>query len=754
MLAAYELGQIIDSGREWSRLQWAERVVTAGEGGRAGRGADGESGWLQRIDISEDRKADQLKFVVTANRARAEETLAAGQLRLADDFIARASASVQSNSDLSKTLFEMLVPLRLKESVPDQRDTVLVVDEVSARFPWELLEDRWSKRGRPLGVVSGLVRQLRTGEFRAQPAYAVGNTAYVVGNPNLGGWDRFDDLPGAREEAGRVQQVLQKAGFDVADAIDASSSTIIDKLHTKPWRVLHLAGHGEHEYELELPLPADAPPIELPDGGLAKRLPQRRTVSGMVIGNRSFLTPGDVEQMRYVPELVFVNCCHLGKTENRVAHFNRLAANLGVQFIRMGVRAVVCAGWAVEDRAALVFAETFYTRMARGDTFMVSVQRARQAAFDADPNVNTWGAYQCYGDPAYCLVKGEARRTRQWADYVSPSELVRDLNDLAESARSGRKRGGYDDSAMQNQLREAIDARLDRIPGACRGDRRDAWLNRADVCAAVGFAYGEGMMFEDAIEWLNRALAGSVGDCPLRAVEQCANFRVRLAAREWSELRAAALAGSVSPTDLTKQQARLADEIESTIGELDLINMRSPSPGRLTLLGSACKRLAWVQTERGPRVEALLNMAQYYRDAFDASHQDDCYSFNNWAVACLLLEALDPAYRRGDWHSTLADLCEHQAVLAARRNEENPSLWAATGLGDLDVVQLLLASADAAECARRGASAAERYAMAFARGASPREVASIREHLDFLIELTGDWPAAVRDALQVVRRAL
>ena len=182
--------------------------------------------------------------------------------------------------------------------------------------------------------------------------------------------------------------------------------------------------------------------------------------------------------------------------------------------------------------------------------------------------------------------------------------------------------------------------------------------------------------------------------------------------------------------------------------------MRSPSPGRLTLLGSACKRLAWVQTERGPRVEALLNMAQYYRDAFDASHQDDCYSFNNWAVACLLLEALDPAYRRGDWHSTLADLCEHQAVLAARRNEENPSLWAATGLGDLDVVQLLLASADAAECARRGASAAERYAMAFARGASPREVASIREHLDFLIELTGDWPAAVRDALQVVRRAL
>jgi hypothetical protein len=754
MLAAYELGQLIDSGREWARVDWSERVVVAGDGRRVGRGADSEAGWLQRIDITEDRKADRLKFVVTANRARAEETLAAGQLRLADDFIARACGSVESKSDLSKTLFEMLVPLRLKESVPDQRDTVLVVDEVSARFPWELLEDRWSKRGRPLGVVAGLVRQLRTGEFREQPAYAAGNTAYVVGNPNLGGWDRYDDLPGAREEAGRVQQVLQKAGFDVADAIDAGSSAIIDKLHAKPWRVLHLAGHGEHEYDLELPAPADAQPLELPDGGLAKRLPQRRIVSGMVIGHRSFLTPGDIEQMRYVPELVFVNCCHLGKTENRTANFNRLAANLGVQFIRMGVRAVVCAGWAVEDRAALVFAETFYTRMSRGDAFMWAVQRARQAAYDADPNVNTWGAYQCYGDPAYRLVKGEAGQTRSWAKYVSPSELVRDLSDLAESARGARKQGGYDDTAMQATLRASIDDRLEHIPEVGRGAGARSWMRRADVCAAVGFAYGEGLMFTDAVEWLNKALASTSGDCPVRAVEQCANFQVRLAAKEWSELRAAAADASIGAAELSEKQARLAERIEAAIAELDLINMRSPNAERLALLGGACKRLAWVQTDRAPRAEALLNMAQYYRRAFEAWEEDDSYSFNNWAIACLLLESVDPAYSQGDWHGSLADLCENQTKLAGQRNDENPSLWTATGLADLEVVQLLLARADAAACARRGAAAAELYAAAFARGASPREIASIEEHLDFLIELTDGWPPAVRTALQGVRRTV
>ena len=44
------------------------------------------------IEIVEEPKADRLRFIATTDRARAEETLATGQLRLADAFIAQASA--------------------------------------------------------------------------------------------------------------------------------------------------------------------------------------------------------------------------------------------------------------------------------------------------------------------------------------------------------------------------------------------------------------------------------------------------------------------------------------------------------------------------------------------------------------------------------------------------------------------------------------------------------------------------------------
>jgi CHAT domain-containing protein len=60
----------------------------------------------------------------------------------------------------------------------------------------------------------------------------------------------------------------------------------------------------------------------------------------------------------------------------------------------MGVRAVVAAGWEVDDDAAQTFAQTFYDRMLSGASFGEAVFRARKAAFDNHPLVNTWGAYQ------------------------------------------------------------------------------------------------------------------------------------------------------------------------------------------------------------------------------------------------------------------------------------------------------------------------------------------------------------------------
>jgi hypothetical protein len=387
-----------------------------------------------------------------------------------------------------------------------------------------------------------------------------------------------------------------------------------------------------------------------------------------------------------------------------------------------------------------------------------AVLMARQAAWSAHPGANTWGAYQCYGDPGYRLVRDEAEHRKAVSpDFLAPSELATEARNLAEATRMQSKEKNSDDAALQARLRERIDALLARIPEPARGQGKENWLARGDVCAAIGFAYGEGRMFAEAVEWLNKALAARVGDCPVRAAEQCANFDVRLAAQEWADLRAAR--GGQGQDDAASQarRAAIAERIEGALYELDVINTRAQTDERLELLGSACKRLAWVQTGKD-RVEALLNMAAYYRRAFDFLLEEDAYAFNNWAVACLLLEHLDPAYSRGDWHPALAALRERQVVAARQVNADDPSFWGDSGLADLQVVELLMSGDAAARCAELARSAAAQYAAAFARGASLREVASIQEHLDFLVELTADparpWPAAVREALAAIRRTM
>ncbi len=759
--AAKELAVLTESADLGPRIQWREGTVIPGEGRRQRSRFDADQSWWQRIEVTEDRRADCLRFVTTADRARAEESLAEGQLLLADRFIAQACGSAAASSEVSKTLFEMLLPQRLKQSSPDQRAIVLLLDEAAARFPWELLEDRWSHQGRPPAVTSGIVRQLKSSEYRIEPLHAFENTVLVVGNPDLDGWATFPDLPGARREAERVRNLFARAGYVAGEAIDARATEIVDHLHARPWRVLHLAGHGEHDFEIDdtgtvsdaAAVAAQAAPVELPDGRLAVPLKRRKKVSGMVIGRDMFLTPGDVKQMRHVPELVFINCCHLGNTGGGAAQFNRLAANLGVEFIRMGVRAVVCAGWAVDDAAALTFAEAFYGRMLAGSEFGDAVRRARAETWNAHPGVNTWGAYQCYGDPGFRLVRDANGFDRSPPpSFFAPSELVTELDNLTESIGMIGRRRERDEDAIAAELRQRIDGLLARVPDAARA----GWLKRADVCASMGFAYGEAKLFEEAVEWLDRALRSSDGDCPVRAAEQFANYQVRLAAQAWAALRAS----GVDPDSQAMQirRSELAEQIEAALVQLDVINSRASTDERLVLLGSACKRLAWVQSAR-PRVEALLNMAQYYREALDRRGGDDVYSFNNWAVACLLLRRLDAERAVGPWLGALAEMTERQVASTRTKLEESPSLWLATGLGDLQIVRLLLAADDPkADPAALGRSAGELYAAAFARGASPREVASIQEHLDFLIELTGDgearWPRPVAEALAAVRRAM
>jgi hypothetical protein len=742
--AAEALDSILVDGQLSYRVAWPQRVIEAGQGRRRRVCCDDAPGWWHRMEIIEEKGGGGLRFIASTDRARAEVTQATGQLALADAFIRQASQSSSSNTEVAKTLFEMLLPNRLKELTPRQTDLVLLVDEVSARYPWELLEDRWSQTDRPPAVSAGLVRQLKTPGFRPQPAHAATASAFVVGNPDLGGWESFPDLPGARQEAQKVAGLLRAGGHGVSDCIDEKADTIVKMLHQDAWRILHLAGHGEHEMVLEEDAAAQV------DGEDERPVSKRRQpLSGMVIGRKTFLTPGDVEQMRWVPEVVFINCCHLGKTgASRHGKYSLLAANLGVQFITMGVKAVVAAGWAVDDGAASAFAESFYTRLLDGETFGEAVRAAREEVWTRFPNVNTWGAYQCYGDPGYRLHGDGATPARHGEKrYHAPSELVADLENHAESIRVQiREKEKEGDEDALGDMRD----RIVRLFAAIPEEKQAEWLARADVAAAAGFAWGETGAWSEAVEWLEKALHATEGDCPVRAVEQCANFRVRLSAQRWQQMR-----HTVDRKGAEAGRPALIRDIELAIRELDYVNERAPTGERLNLLGSACKRLAWVHTETTPRLEALVNMANYYCHAFVGDQEPDPYPFTNWAIARVLAVQLDPA-QGGEWQTTLEDECRRMIDVARSRLAEKPNFWDAVAEADCELV-LLLENRDVTVGAADEAASriTELYRTAARRGASPREYASVVEHLDFVIDVAGlKAGSPVGDALRAIRTAL
>ena len=198
----------------------------------------------------------------------------------------------------------------------------------------------------------------------------------MIGPPDAPAWPT---LPGAREEAHRIADLCRDRGYKPTLLVNASSRDVQTEVFASDARVLHIAAHGQYSDN----------PFE----------------SGVVIGDNEYFTTANVAAMRRVPEFVFLNCCHLGQlgpdTKPATA-FPALAASLAEGFMSAGVRAVIAAGWTVDDAAGLKFARTFYEAVPRrravrrgrprgtaGDARASSRPRARGARFSATAAPNT-----------------------------------------------------------------------------------------------------------------------------------------------------------------------------------------------------------------------------------------------------------------------------------------------------------------------------------------------------------------------------
>ena len=373
--------------------------------------------------------------------------------------------------------------------------------------PWEMLQ----ADDQPLALKTAMVRTFASTRYRRNPMILTRKVACVIANPSTRGYhaafgdpvaaaparhaDHLPDLPGAAAEGAAIRDLLAECGYEVTYGEGLEALDVFARLFHQPWRILALAAHGVFR-------------IVARDG---------RPRSGVVLSDGLLLTAAEVGQMEIVPELVFLNCCHLGAMTVRSETANRLAYSLARELIEIGVRCVVVAGWQVNDEAAKVFATTFFDGFVRRcQPFGPAVFAARRSTWERFPQYNTWGAYQAYGDPEHVL-EPSAGETEGWsaAAMVSPAELVNTL-DCARVALSHEPR----DLAT---LEPELSALLARGPAA--------WQALPEVQAAIGAVYGElgAAGFEPARAAYCRAieLEDRSGRVPIRTVEQLAKLELR-----------------------------------------------------------------------------------------------------------------------------------------------------------------------------------------------------------------------------------
>jgi tetratricopeptide (TPR) repeat protein/pimeloyl-ACP methyl ester carboxylesterase len=649
------------------------------------------SSW-QRLVIEAARKEHDdradivpLQFTVIGDRARSEVVRLDVNRRLVDSMITEAMSRMSHSAEIGKTLFELLVPNALKDFAPEQRDLVLEVDDEAARYPWEILVDRATDE-KPLSATSGLMRQLRTGKYRTRVKMSTASQALVIGDPQ----GHLAELPEAQAEARAVVQLLEHGGFEVVNKGCASRPTcdqVISSLLAHNFRVIHLAGHGEYS--------PDAP-----------------DETGMVIGDHTYLTPAVVEQMRQVPELVFVNCCHLGliegqEKESKTILLNRLAANLGSQLIRMGVRAVVAAGWPVDDKAARTFAQTFYQSMLAGEVFGHAVKSARLETFRQHSVTNTWGAYQCYGDPEYRLDQRGRRSsigsTDQTLPFVAPVELIAELQNLVCSA-------SLVDAEHEAHLLDQV-RKLDSHPRLPK-----SWKQVTSVRTSFGRAYCELGDYQQAVAHFQAALELEDARVELGDVELLANIEMRLGSDQ----------GSV-------------DLIQKGLSRIEALIKIGRNSERLSLFGSGWKRLAAVRSGK-ERTEALARMTAAYLDAYKIKEELNTYPLLNYLIGRVLLR------KPGEDISDVGALLDRVDEIAAERLQREPSFWNAILPADAALVRHLANGNLSDERCRQ--QVIDLYRAGFQRASSARKRASVYQTLDFLISM---YPKAPEDDSDQVR---
>lgn len=681
--------------------QWTESFAIDGAlktafAGRQRYATSGEISWEQKIRITVDKDNPSQLMFEGLNRSAliARNEISVDRSRL-QRYIQSATESTSDHENTGKLLFEWLVPPQMKSVASDGRNLTLLVDTEAASFPWELMEDNWSGSEKPVAVNANLIRQLMQEPRNDQTVVAATDRVLIVGDPK----SFFRPLPAAKAEAKHVADLFRKTGWskhDVIEKIDEITDVESEfTLHEN--RILHFAGHGVHNW-----------------GDAGK--------TGLIIGKNNVLEPGFVRSLRYTPEFVFLNCCHVGKIDGsfepdeltevsagrtpKEAATGRaeFAANIAVEFMQAGSHAVIAAGWEVDDDAAAAFADAFYRAFLGGDTFADAVRKGRSAAYDRNASVNTWGAYQCYGDPQYRLRRNTLPvKQRQWTEtFSAPAQVSMALKSLRIETR-------FAQSALDLQ---DLKTRFGEISEQCA--QRSDWQNDPLLYETLGAAASELGETTRAIGYFEKMLQGSRRSYSLEMLDKLMELRLRQAtvAREDAEQ-------SEQPDAIEAALVHERSQAEALLSHLEhhrTVSGRFSSAKRDIRIGDTWLRLGAIARSKAQAREYTENAVKSFGQAtgpgraptaITAMHARIRGAFADYLIALSDGKGLDAAII-AEINAVMTDLADNETALPSF---ERSRLWAEARLFSL--------LADHAHTTSFRDALIDEYSRIFLQGASP-----------------------------------
>ena len=656
--------------------------------------------WWNRITVQMDNKKDApdavrcMKFSISTGGAREEQRELYTSSPVLEQLIDEISVNNRWSDVLAKTIFELLIPNDFKEQLKRQRNINWILDKYTAAFPWELLQDS-TMNAKPLSVNAGMIRQMTTQDSRLIIKAVATNNALVIGDPDLKGF--ITQLNGALEEGKKVSSLFLSKGFDTTTVLNGSAPEIIQSLFSKEYKIIHLAGHGIFN----------------------EKSPES---SGMVIGNKVYLTTFEICQMSTVPDLVFVNCCFLGKTDGAAEEYYRnryrLAANIGTQLIDNGVKAVVVAGWAVDDAAALKFTEVFYENMFAGNSFGDAVRDARQAVYEKyKTSNNTWGAYQCYGDPFYKFrINAPITNTNWYYTFVIAEEALIQLNNLHNTLETGKK--DYDD--IMNQMK-AIAAAVDK-----------AAIRNAQITEKEAFIYVDLGEYNLAIMKFESLLSMEDASFSVTTLERYCNVRAKRYVQEFLEKNA--------------KPAALLIKMDKVLKDLDGLFALSITAERYNLMGGTLVRKAFITGTAAEKIRCYKEAAFYYMKSSSVKGSSNkSYGLTNWYQVESLLSMFLKEKR--NWNTTITfknekyDLPSMESVIREltkkeaeiQSSQQNMDYWQMVSAANIKLCKLIVhppASASQKEWDEVLNAYRRLWKKAGPRGKRDTEI----EHLEMLID--------------------